>query len=151
MLWGNNLLRTLATDWHTKVKVLFHKTAPTDYADRLREAITSVVEAEQVCVTGDTEAFLRALLKYCAEMPIVVIHLCTVADVTEIEGLSDILDGLFLIIAVDSDKEGLLISCRQFYPRLLADYREDLSVIAAVIRKRMAIDNHRCYGYKIIV
>ena len=119
------------------MKILFHKTAATDFAEKLQETIASIATDQPVCVTKDTVSFLKALLKYRIDNPIVVIQLNDTADAIEIESLSDILDGLFLIIATDGIDERLLMRCRKFYPRLLTYHKEDLSVIVAVIRKRM--------------
>ncbi|BBO89037.1 hypothetical protein [Desulfosarcina ovata] len=123
------------------MKILFHKTAATDFAEKLQETLTSIIVNQPVCVTQDTGSFLKALLNYRINYPIVVIYLNSIADAIKIESFSDILDGLFLIIATENIDDRLLMRCRQLYPGLLTYYKEDLSIIAAMIEKRLkAID-----------
>jgi hypothetical protein len=127
-----------ASGQEEKLEILFHQTTQTDFTDKLLDTLSSAAADRPVHVTCDIDSFVSALLKYRIELPTVVIQVGTIEDVSKIKGLGDILDGLFLIIAVNGNDEGLLKNCRQLYPRLLTCNKKDFGVIAAVIEKRLA-------------
>jgi hypothetical protein len=121
-----------------KMKVLFHSTTLNGCAIRLMDMLFSMVSAEHVSLTNDIDDFRRLLLKYRPVGPIIMIHVSSVADVTEIKSLGDLIDDLFLIITTENDEPEVLIRCRRFYPRLLGHVAEDLAIVTAVIEKRLA-------------
>lgn len=121
------------------MSVIFYKTAETPYAEKVLDTLLSVATDDQVHVADSLLSFIRALQKYRLQMPTVVTQVSKISDVTGIKRLSDILDGLFLIVAVDGHDERLLMNCRQLYPRLLTYHKENLAVLAAVVEKRMIV------------
>jgi hypothetical protein len=120
------------------MRAIFYKTLPIGRTDKMLDTLFSLLGEAYVHFTCDIEALKNALLKYRLEMPMVVIQVSSMKDVSEIKGLSDLIDGLFLIVIADSDNKGLLVGCRQLYPRLIT-HSEDIHVIAAVIERRLAM------------
>ncbi len=104
----------------------------------MMDSVLSAVSKKQVYFTGHIEDFMRALIKYRIDEPIVLVCVGSVADVAEIKELGDVLDDLFLIIITENDNSDVLKSCRRLYPRLLGHCDEVLGIITAVLEKRLA-------------
>ncbi len=125
--------------------IIFHRTMQTDYTDRLLEAVSAATTIDRVHVSGDIDSFVRTLLAHRIDRPVVVIQVATLEDVARIKELSDILDGLFLIIAAEDHDDELLFHSRELYPRFLTHNEEDLHVVAAVIERRLAMNGREAW------
>ncbi|PID40365.1 MAG: hypothetical protein CR984_03605 [Proteobacteria bacterium] len=120
--------------------IIFFRTMPNEYTDRLLDAVSSVIAMSPLHVCGDIDSFVRELLAHRVRQPIVIVQVGSLEDLAGIKALSDILDGLFLIVAMDRHDEALSFRCRELYPRFLTHGMDDLGVVAAMIKKRLAVN-----------
>ncbi len=120
------------------MKILFYAAAANGMTDQLLNEVSSVVASRHVHISPTIGRFMQALLIYHNATPMVVIQVGSVADVAEINGFRDLLDGLFLVLVTNGRSDTLMAHCRRLYPRLVCQDTSDFKLITAVIEKRLA-------------
>lgn len=118
--------------------ILFYKPAETDYAGRLEKMVVPAAGYHECAVTRCPEELKDLLIYGRRRLVAVILQVVSLEDAFLLLNMRELLEGMFLIVVNESRYAGMAAVCRQFYPRILAEKDDDLSIIVSVVEKRLA-------------